>query len=387
MSINNNLQTLKEPKNNEINYKLNVDILSSLKSLQGKVINLQSDNFQSKKEDLFQNNFFTEDRFSTSSSISKNLFSELLFNHDKTQKKISVENSVFKPLSRNSNLFGYHTMNYYNFGLTNSFPNIFLTNQQQNQNMINPFKTFNSYLTMNSIYPLINSENNYFDNSFRPSIPINVKKSPIKQILIMNEEEIFPGNNYDDNNFKPKKIINLLNKKRIIETEINFKKNDVIKKNNYINDIEKKNKYKEFFVVKKEKKNTKVEIPFKKNMFTVYKKSKYFYRKRKKRIKKILNLNKIKIKCGHEGCDSNFKTIKQLIFHHYKMSNECHNDTISLLKMISSVKKLLLKQEKVPEEIKKNKIFERFSLLYKETMKNIPLDEYIDDIVGYNLED
>ena len=79
-------------------------------------------------------------------------------------------------------------------------------------------------------------------------------------------------------------------------------------------------------------------------MFSVYKKSKYIFRKRKKRINNNFNLSRIKINCSHKGCESNFKTQKQLFFHHYKMSIECHYDNISLLKMISSVKKILLKQ-------------------------------------------
>ena len=37
------------------------------------------------------------------------------------------------------------------------------------------------------------------------------------------------------------------------------------------------------------------------------------------------------------------KTKKQLNYHHYKMNSDCHNDTITLLKMINRVKKILLK--------------------------------------------
>ena len=112
----------------------------------------------------------------------------------------------------------------------------------------------------------------------------------------------------------------------------------------------------------------------------------YIYRRRKKRIKKKLNLNLFKFNCSHNGCDGAFKTKKQLVYHHSKMSAGCHNDKISLLKMISLVKKLLLQQDKKGKN-NQNKNLKKFSLLYKETMKNIPLVEHIDTIVGFNFED
>ena len=52
--------------------------------------------------------------------------------------------------------------------------------------------------------------------------------------------------------------------------------------------------------------------------------------------------------------------------------------------MISSIKELLLKHEKKGKNIKN---IEKFSLLYKETMKNISLDEHIETIAGFNFED
>ena len=69
------------------------------------------------------------------------------------------------------------------------------------------------------------------------------------------------------------------------------------------------------------------------------------------------------------------------------MSIECHYDTITLLKMIYSVKKLLLKHVKKNNEINNNNICEKYSLLYKETMNTIPFEEYIETIAGFNLED
>ena len=103
---------------------------------------------------------------------------------------------------------------------------------------------------------------------------------------------------------------------------------------------------------------------------------------RKPRKKKLLNI-KNKIKCGHDGCEGIFKTKKQLVYHHFKMSVECHNDTVNLLKMIYLTKKLLL----LTNEKEKEKILQKFSPLYKEAMNNISLDEHIETIVGLNFED
>ena len=119
-------------------------------------------------------------------------------------------------------------------------------------------------------------------------------------------------------------------------------------------------------------------------MFTIIKKSAYNYRKRKQRKRKIFNGIKAKIICGHKGCEGVFKTKKQLIYHHYKMSAECHNDTITFLKMIYLVKALLLKS--LDNNISKD-IIEKYSELYKQTMKEISLDEHIETLVGYNLDD
>ena len=101
-------------------------------------------------------------------------------------------------------------------------------------------------------------------------------------------------------------------------------------------------------------------------MFTVIQKSVYNYKKRKPRKRKILNRIKNKIKCSHKGCEGIFKTKKQLVYHHYKMNVECHNDIINLLKLIYSTKTLLLKKSDKIEEISK-----KYGDLYRETMKKI----------------
>ena len=62
------------------------------------------------------------------------------------------------------------------------------------------------------------------------------------------------------------------------------------------------------------------------------------------------------------------------------MNPQCHNDTIAILKMIYNIKMILKKNN-----LDKNK--KKFGELYRETMKHVSLDEYIETLVGYNFED
>lgn len=364
-------------------YKMSLDILSSLKSIPGKIIKLQSDNFQSKKENFNKDKSLndTEEKFSTFNTLSKDILSNEHY-YIKTSEELCSQNSPFKQyLYYSQAQLGYYTQNYYNYNPIMFFPSLLYSNQNH---IINPFKTLNSIYPMKSINCFkefrVNPSNSLFNK-----VKIPVKRVPVTQIPIDISEK-------DDNNneIAQNKNNNLLIQQNINKNKLNIINNDVTKNNKSI--LNQKRKRTEsnniYFLVKKEQKKPIVSLSFKKNMFSVYKKSKYVFRKRKKRIKKNLNLNRIKINCPHKGCESIFKTKKQLAFHHYKMSLECHYDTISLLKMISSAKKLLLKKtKKNNNEINEKNIWEKYSLLYKEAMNNIPLEEYIETIVGFNLED
>ena len=106
-----------------------------------------------------------------------------------------------------------------------------------------------------------------------------------------------------------------------------------------------------------------------------------------KNDKKIINFFKIKknrdkFLCKHSGCDILFKTKKQAIFHHFKMSPKCQDDTISLLKMIFETKKIALK---IME--KNNNNYEEISKLYENTMKDISLIDYMNIITGLKIRD
>jgi hypothetical protein len=381
MSKINNQQNSEEIRNKGENYKMSLNILSSLKSIPGKIIKLQSNSFQSKNENLDKDKSFndTEDKYSTFNTLSKDMLSNEYY-YKKTLEVLCSQNSPFKqyPYYNQAKLV-YYTQNYFNYNSLMFLPNFQFSNQNY---MIYPYKTLNSVYQMkstNCFKEFTVNPSNYIIN--KDSIP--VRNVPVTQIPIDISEK-------DDDNYEITQIKNnnFLNIENINKNKINIINNDVIKNNNVLN--KKRNRTESnniYFLVKKEQKKPFVHLSSKNKLFNVYKKSKYIFRKRKKRIKTNFNLSRIKINCSHKGCESNFKTQKQLVFHHYKMSIECHYDTISLLKMISSVKKILLNQAKKNNEINENNILEKYYLLYKETMKNIPFEEYIQSIVGSNFED
>ena len=392
-----NNQTLKEQNNPEKNYQLNMEILSSLKSLPGKVVNLQSEKIIFKNEDTNKKVIFPEEKFTTSSSISKEAFCDPFSNEvDKIHKKSYTTNSVFKPLNHYPTK--KTTMNFYNFNSMMSSSDFIMPNST----FFNPLKITNSSYSKNSFYPVMNPDNNILINSFNQVNPVNQGNS-INPINIIN-----PVNNFfptfsviplineqllKNNNFIQTKNNYFLNKKRNADNEIiinnNIKENkekeinETGKNNRLITNNSQKTKSNIFFV--KQLPKTENESFPKKHLFTTIQKSNYNYKKRKPRKKKFINILK-KIKCGHEGCDAIFKTKKQLVYHHYKMSIECHNDTINFLKMIYSTKKLMIEIAK-DDKKEKEKIIEKFSGLYKDTMKKISLEEHIDSLIGFNFED
>lgn len=92
--------------------------------------------------------------------------------------------------------------------------------------------------------------------------------------------------------------------------------------------------------------------------------------------------NTKKFKCEHTHCELFFKTFKQLLSHHQKMSPECKKDTLLIMRSIAKLKRILLKFPKrsiiIPTEII-NK--------YEQIMKNLSLDDYALTITGINFYD
>lgn len=377
----------KESNTKEKNYQLNMEILSSLKSLPGKVVSLQPEKFIFKNEDINKKVIFPEEKFTTSSSISKELFCDLFLNDtEKNNKKSYTSNSVFKPIAYYP--IKKSTMNYYGFNSMMSFSDFLVPNPTP----FNPLKITNSSYSKNSFHPMMNPDIplinpinsiNPINNTINLINPINTITSFFPNYTPFINEQILKKNNnaQTKNNF-------LLNKKRNADNEINLYEN--IKEKEYNETKENNNltsnnipKVKNTFFCIKQNKEQNMDNSIKKNLFTVFKKSSYVYKKRKPRKKKVLNGIKNKISCNHNGCEGKFKTKKQLVYHHYKMSVECHNDTISLLKIIYFTKNILLKKNNEKE----NNNIDKLSELYKETMKNISLEEHIETLVGFNFED
>ena len=390
------------------NYKLNMEILSSLKSIPGKIVNLQSENFIN--DELNKKLQYPEGKKTTSSSISKvskDFFCEQI--EDKiTNKKMITTNSVFKPMINIPQKKS--TMNFYPFNTVMSFPDLCIQNPIGNAppKITNSSFSRNSFCLLNpNVDPNINLLNqlslsgnqmntltqinqinqinqyNFFGpnpfNSFNTLNAFNTQPIPLNDIYLTknnnnsNSKNIFLGqkrnseDKIDDKEENKEKINNI---KKNIFFQINQKQRqeNLTINNNIINNLNNINN------------SMSQDTTNKKSLFTVIPKSTYNYKKRKPRKRKTLNGIKRKLKCNHDGCEGTFKTKKQLIFHHYKMNPQCQNDTITILKMIYYTKNLLKKNN-----LEKNK--KKFEELYKETMKNISLDEHIETIVGYNFED
>ena len=397
------------PENSSDNkYKLNMEILNSLKPIPGKIISLQSENFIN--DELSKKLQYPEGKKTTSSSISKvskDFFCEPL-EEKIMNKKLITTNSVFKPMMNMPKKKS--TMNYFPLNTSMSFPDLYvhnplgngppkITNSSFSRNsfcLMNPNLEPNPYLLNqlnftgnqmnNNTFTQINQINQYnffCPNPFNNFNTLNVPQNQINDIFLTKNNNINNINNTNNmNNINEKNNNNIfLGEKRKSSDKIEEKE----KPNNNTNNISNKNKN-VIFKINTQKPDdllintNSLETTSKRNMFTVIQKSVYNYKKRKPRKRMLLNRIKNKIVCSHPGCEGIFKTKKQLIYHHYKMNPQCQNDTITILKMIYDIKNILIKND-----FEKNKI--KFGELYKETMKKISLDEHIETLVGYNFED
>lgn len=334
-----NYQNIYNPSANiiqrrEVDYKLNMEILASLKPLPGKIINLDSNNiFSNTTGELKKDQ--KETKYTNNTNISNKLTTSSCQIKEESPKKSFTESSVFRPIPlKKTNYFtnpSFHFNSLINVSSPNYFANNFI-------NYPKPFLWPNSYLNMNSVSNIKE---------------LNLLKDSMEFYLFLQKKRNL--------NFAEERESN-------IET-IENKKNQLSQSTTQINETSKK--------IDEITNAPKVM----KKLFNVIPKSSYVYRKRKPRRKKVFHKTK-EIICEHEGCEGKFKTKKQAVFHHYKMSIECHNDTINLLKMISEIKKILLKDEE-----KKENIFCKYSSLYEETMKKVSLNEHIDTITGFDFRD
>ena len=100
-----------------------------------------------------------------------------------------------------------------------------------------------------------------------------------------------------------------------------------------------------------------------------------------KKIRRKIYVNK-KYKCAHPLCNNSYKTLNQLQNHHYKMASKCHVDTVYLLKLIYNSKIVLLNL--IKNNLNKK---EYFSNLYKKSVNSITLEKYVESITGVHLDD
>ena len=145
----------KEENPTDNKYQLNMEILTSLKSLPGKVVNLQSEKIIFNNEDINKKVIFPEEKFTTSSSISKEILNDPFSPEgEKIHKKSYSTNSVFKPIACYP--IKRTTMNYYNLGSMMSFSEQLLPNPSQ----FNPLKITDGSYSKNSFYNMMNQDGN-----------------------------------------------------------------------------------------------------------------------------------------------------------------------------------------------------------------------------------
>lgn len=358
MNINNIYQNGgKIAQDREADYKKNMEILASIKSLPGKLVYLGSNDIfsktlgdQKKKNKI---STFTEDsNFSNRpTSLSCHFKEDFPKNNEKSMsQEILTGSTVFKPIPIPLNRNIFSSNNGYQFnGLLNLIPPNYLFNNYNNfVNYPRPFIFQNDFIRMNPISNV--SEINLLKDSLDFLLFLQKKRN---HDFSETSEKKEPGSKIEDDMSNPKK-----------------------QESNSINEIKKVSEISKFPFSPALEKNKQI-----KKLFNVIPKSNYVYRKRKPKKKKIYYKGN-DVLCEHEGCEGRFKTKKQAVFHHYKMNVECYNDTINLLKMISETKKLLLKDEEKREDI-----FCKYSTLYEETMKQISLNEHIDTITGFEFKD
>ena len=384
-------------ENDQNRFLLDLKLLSSLKSIKGKVIHLDNkanssdintnitNTFDVKKQNLFNNNNnllninlgipgrldFNYLPNNNNNFCQNQYFSNMSIKNQKNMYTNSIIQDPFCLLDNHLNenphrsLLSFEEMNSkegYNI-LNNTINNkfsqdsfMFLNNNIEddlNKNKNNNLDAMNIFINnVNNSYTN-NINNNYFNNINNFCFSSNANK--------INAELSFNQDNID--NFLYKK------RKPDIAKQNGQKGNSSSSKNNQI----KKNIFKTQKNNKDINKNRiKPKIIF--NCYQSKQKSKFRRQKNKK--------NNFSFRCSHTNCEYAYKTLKQLQNHHYKMIPECQIDLISLLKEIYNTKLILTKC--ISNDIDKKKYF---SELFEKSIKNISLNQYTETISGTHLDE
>lgn len=386
-------------ENDQNRFLLDLKLLSSLKSIKGKVIHLDNkanssdintnitNTFDVKKQNLFNNNNnllninlgipgrldFNYLPNNNNNFCQNQYFSNMSIKNQKNMYTNSIIQDPFCLLDNHLNenphrsLLSFEEMNSkegYNI-LNNTINNkfsqdsfMFLNNNNNieddlNKNKNNNLDAMNIFINnVNNSYTN-NINNNYFNNINNFCFSSNANK--------INAELSFNQDNID--NFLYKKRKSDIAKQNGQKGNSSSSKNNQIKKN--IFKTQKNNK-------DINKNRIKPKIIF--NCYQSKQKSKFRRQKNKK--------NNFSFRCSHTNCEYAYKTLKQLQNHHYKMIPECQIDLISLLKEIYNTKLILTKC--ISNDIDKKKYF---SELFEKSIKNISLNQYTETISGTHLDE
>lgn len=386
-------------ENDQNRFLLDLKLLSSLKSIKGKVIHLDNkanssdintnitNTFDVKKQNLFNNNNnllninlgipgrldFNYLPNNNNNFCQNQYFSNMSIKNQKNMYTNSIIQDPFCLLDNHLNenphrsILSFEEMNSkegYNI-LNNTINNkfsqdsfMFLNNNNNieddlNKNKNNNLDAMNIFINnVNNSYTN-NINNNYFNNINNFCFSSNANK--------INAELSFNQDNID--NFLYKKRKSDIAKQNGQKGNSSSSKNNQIKKN--IFKTQKNNK-------DINKNRIKPKIIF--NCYQSKQKSKFRRQKNKK--------NNFSFRCSHTNCEYAYKTLKQLQNHHYKMIPECQIDLISLLKEIYNTKLILTKC--ISNDIDKKKYF---SELFEKSIKNISLNQYTETISGTHLDE
>ena len=440
MSSKNNNSSVSKREENKSEFPKNIEkencfledikLLSSLKSIPGKIIPLYNqinempkcnskDNNNDKKNITDSNMKFYQ--------VSKNIFSPI----DKTN--INGINLINNNINNNiiNNVNKYTTNNYiFNNGITNTNINLNSLNNPnwgmapfpdyggliKNQLIYSPcnhpsFLSIKSDLKNNSIW----TENKFTQNSFYYPNKILFNGNFINQ----NENNLNKGNfnkiinnkfsqisfhQYNNNNVNNEELLkkkrsstsllikkesennfdNINNIDNISDEKIcllNYKNDENLKKENIEEKDNKQKKEKILFNIEnyyeEDDDDDNIYHNIKNDLSNTNKLFNCIHKKKKRKKNEIK-----KYKCVHPNCEYSYKTIKQLQNHHYKMIPECQLDSVQILKLIYKTKLILINLIK---DNKSKRTF--FTKLYEENINNISLTNYIEFITGSHFDD
>ena len=398
---------------NDNRFLLDIQLLSELKSIPGKIIPLSNnDLMKSNKENSNDKYNKNETNSKIYASSNKNLFTPI----DKPNNNNNNNNNY----TTNNFFFNNNIINNTNLNFNNNNTQGGLNLIQEHYNLIeNPFFPPSNHQSLLSFKSDIKNnnflwtDNKFTQNSFhfqnlmilngnvnQKENNINYKNNNLNNIINNNFNNIkFSQLSYQQNNasneeiFKRKKSTPLLylqdqNNNIPCNNLINSEQKNSSSKEtkNIVNENKKKLKKKILFNVENYSEDSYEEIDeniyHNRNNGKLENNNNIFncYRKVKKRKRK--NDDNKKFKCVHPNCDYSYKTLKQLKNHHYKMISECQYDSVQLLKLIYKTKIKL-----IPLIGKDKKKKEFFSNLYENCMNNITLNNYSEFITGNRFDD